>query len=46
VRGLYAVGDGAGVTRGLVQASASGLVAAHSILARLGKLPEPGPASD
>jgi len=28
VSGLYAVGDGAGVTRGLVQASASGLVAA------------------
>jgi uncharacterized FAD-dependent dehydrogenase len=27
VAGLYAVGDGAGVTRGLVQASASGLVA-------------------
>jgi len=30
VRGLYAVGDGAGVTRGLVQASASGLVAARA----------------
>ncbi|MBC7292542.1 MAG: FAD-dependent oxidoreductase, partial [Thermoleophilia bacterium] len=33
VRGLYAVGDGAGVTRGLVQASASGLVAARAVLA-------------
>ncbi|WP_287152613.1 NAD(P)/FAD-dependent oxidoreductase [Candidatus Solincola tengchongensis] len=33
VRGLYAVGDGAGITRGLVQASASGVVAARSILA-------------
>jgi uncharacterized protein len=30
VKGLYAVGDGAGVTRGLVQASASGLVAARA----------------
>jgi hypothetical protein len=30
VAGLYAVGDGAGVTRGLVQASASGLVAARA----------------
>ncbi len=28
--------DGAGVTRGLVQASASGLVAARAILGRLG----------
>lgn len=35
VRGLYAVGDGAGITRGLVQASASGLVAARSILGSL-----------
>lgn len=32
VRGLYACGDGAGITRGLVQASASGLVAARAIL--------------
>ncbi len=32
VRGLYAVGDGAGVTRGLTQASASGLVAARAVL--------------
>lgn len=31
VAGLYAIGDGAGVTRGLVQASASGLVAARAI---------------
>jgi uncharacterized FAD-dependent dehydrogenase len=31
VSGLYAIGDGAGVTRGLVQASASGLVAARAI---------------
>jgi len=32
VAGLYAIGDGAGVTRGLVQSSASGLVAARSVL--------------
>lgn len=31
VDGLYAIGDGAGVTRGLVQASASGLVAARAV---------------
>lgn len=31
VRGLYAVGDGAGVTRGLVQSAASGVVAARAI---------------
>ena len=29
--GLYAIGDGAGVTRGLLQASASGVIAARSI---------------
>ena len=34
VKGLYAAGDGAGVTRGLVQASASGLVAARDFLDR------------
>ena len=33
ISGLYAVGDGAGVTRGLVQASASGLVAAGAVAA-------------
>jgi uncharacterized FAD-dependent dehydrogenase len=32
--GLYAIGDGAGITRGLVQASASGLVASRAILAK------------
>lgn len=30
--GLYAIGDGAGITRGLIQASASGVVAARDIL--------------
>ena len=32
VPGLYAIGDGAGITRGLQQASANGLVVARSIL--------------
>lgn len=32
VADLYAVGDGAGITRGLVQASAAGVLAARSIL--------------
>ncbi len=35
VHNLYACGDGAGVTRGLVQASASGLVTARAIRRRL-----------
>ena len=35
VDNLFACGDGAGVTRGLVQASASGLLAARAILKRL-----------
>jgi uncharacterized FAD-dependent dehydrogenase len=39
VEGLYACGDGAGVTRGLVQASASGLIAARAILDRLASFP-------
>ena len=37
VRNMFAAGDGAGVSRGLVQASASGIVAAREILRRLGK---------
>ncbi len=37
VTNLFAVGDGAGVTRGLVQASASGLLAAREIRSRLGR---------
>jgi uncharacterized FAD-dependent dehydrogenase len=32
VKNLFAVGDGAGVTRGLVQASVAGVIAARSIL--------------
>ena len=37
VSNLFAVGDGAGVSRGLVQASASGVVAAREILKRSGQ---------
>jgi uncharacterized FAD-dependent dehydrogenase len=33
IRGLYAIGDGAGITRGLVQAGVSGIVAARAIAA-------------
>jgi len=34
VANLFAVGDGAGVTRGLLQASASGVVAGREVRAR------------
>jgi uncharacterized FAD-dependent dehydrogenase len=33
---LFAVGDGAGVSRGLIQASVSGVIAARTISKRLG----------
>jgi len=33
IAGLYAVGDGAGITRGLIQASLSGVIAARAIAA-------------
>lgn len=36
VKNLFAVGDGAGVTRGLIQASISGVVAAREIRSRIG----------
>ncbi|MFZ5626548.1 MAG: NAD(P)/FAD-dependent oxidoreductase, partial [Bacillota bacterium] len=36
IANLYAAGDGAGVTRGLAQASVAGVVAARSILAKEG----------
>lgn len=42
IRNLFAVGDGAGVTRGLVQASASGVVVAREILRREGRVPGGG----
>ena len=35
IRNLYAVGDGAGVTRGLIQASISGVMAARAVAASL-----------
>ncbi|MCK4354668.1 MAG: FAD-dependent oxidoreductase, partial [Dehalococcoidia bacterium] len=37
ISNMFAAGDGAGVSRGLVQASASGVVVAREILKRLGK---------
>jgi uncharacterized FAD-dependent dehydrogenase len=37
LRNLFAVGDGAGVSRGLIQASASGVVAAQEIMGRMGR---------
>jgi uncharacterized FAD-dependent dehydrogenase len=36
INNLFAIGDGAGVTRGLVQASASGIIAAREIMSRMG----------
>jgi uncharacterized FAD-dependent dehydrogenase len=41
ISNIFAAGDGAGVSRGLVQASASGIVAAREILKRLGKKSSP-----
>lgn len=35
IEGLFAVGDGAGVSRGLIQASVSGVIAARAVLKRL-----------
>jgi len=35
IKNLFAVGDGAGVSRGLIQASASGIIAAREILRRI-----------
>ncbi|MEJ2727921.1 MAG: FAD-dependent oxidoreductase [Deltaproteobacteria bacterium] len=35
VQNLFAIGDGAGITRGLIQASASGILAARAIAKRL-----------
>lgn len=37
VKNLFAIGDGAGVTRGLIQASISGVVAAREVLKRVKK---------
>ncbi|MEM3437610.1 MAG: NAD(P)/FAD-dependent oxidoreductase [Nitrososphaerales archaeon] len=38
IRNLFTVGDGAGITRGLVQSSTSGLIVAREILRRTGYL--------
>jgi uncharacterized FAD-dependent dehydrogenase len=35
VKNLFAIGDGAGITRGLIQASASGILAARTIARRI-----------
>ncbi len=35
IKNLFGVGDGAGITRGLIQASATGLLAAREIVSRL-----------
>ncbi|MBI4683484.1 MAG: NAD(P)/FAD-dependent oxidoreductase [Nitrospirae bacterium] len=35
IQNLFAIGDGAGVSRGLIQASASGIIAAREILRRV-----------
>jgi len=40
VGNMFAVGDGAGISRGLVQASATGVVAAREILRRIGHIPD------
>ncbi len=43
VSNLFAIGDGAGITRGLLQASASGIIAGWAIARRLKKNPEDSP---
>jgi uncharacterized FAD-dependent dehydrogenase len=35
VKNLFAIGDGAGITRGLLQASASGVLAGEAISTRV-----------
>ena len=40
IKNLFFVGDGAGVTRGLIQASISGIIASREILKRMGKIKE------
>jgi hypothetical protein len=37
IQNLFLIGDGAGITRGLIQASISGMMAANEILKRIGK---------
>ncbi|MBS3918353.1 MAG: FAD-dependent oxidoreductase [Deltaproteobacteria bacterium] len=37
IQNFFLIGDGAGITRGLIQASISGMIAANEILRRMGK---------
>jgi len=37
IKNLFFVGDGAGVTRGLMQASISGIIASREVVKRMGK---------
>ena len=37
IEGLYAIGDGAGITRGLMQASVTGVVVARDIAEKAGR---------
>jgi uncharacterized FAD-dependent dehydrogenase len=37
IQNLFLIGDGAGITRGLIQASISGMIAANEIVKRMGK---------
>ena len=37
IEGLYAIGDGAGITRGLMQASVTGISVARDIIKKLDK---------
>ena len=37
IANLFAAGDGAGITRGLIQASASGILAARAVAGRMGR---------
>ncbi|KKN28510.1 hypothetical protein LCGC14_0853430, partial [marine sediment metagenome] len=38
VKNLYAIGDGAGITRGLIQSSCCGILTATDILRKRGKI--------
>ncbi|MCL0037972.1 FAD-dependent oxidoreductase, partial [Thermodesulfovibrionales bacterium] len=38
IKDLFTIGDGAGVSRGLIQASVSGVITAREILRRYGRL--------
>ncbi|UCD96530.1 MAG: NAD(P)/FAD-dependent oxidoreductase [Candidatus Bathyarchaeota archaeon] len=40
IRNLFTIGDGAGLTRGLIQASVSGVIAARQIMSREQELPK------